>query len=56
VQFARDTGYRKLVLWTQSELVAARGIYRGAGFQLVGEEKHRSFGPELVAEVWEMKL
>ena len=56
VQFARETGYRKLVLWTQSELVAARGIYRGAGFQLVREEKHRSFGPELMAEVWELEL
>jgi DNA-binding MarR family transcriptional regulator/N-acetylglutamate synthase-like GNAT family acetyltransferase len=56
VQAARDLGYRKIVLWTQSELVAARGIYREAGFQLVREETHRSFGPELVAEVWELTL
>ena len=56
VQFAREIGYRKMILWTQSELVAARGIYREAGFRLVREEKHQSFGPELVAEVWELRL
>ena len=56
VQFARDCGYRKLMLWTQSSLVAARGIYQQVGFTLVREEVHRSFGPELVAEVWELEL
>jgi DNA-binding MarR family transcriptional regulator/GNAT superfamily N-acetyltransferase len=56
VQFARGAGYRKVVLWTQSELTAARRIYRAAGFRCVREESHRSFGTPAVAEVWELKL
>jgi DNA-binding MarR family transcriptional regulator/N-acetylglutamate synthase-like GNAT family acetyltransferase len=56
IAFARDAGYRKLVLWTQSELAAARGIYQKAGFHLVGREKHRSFGKSLTGEYWELRL
>lgn len=57
IRFAREAGYEKIVLWTQSELAAARAIYQKAGFQLVGEEKHKSWGrDDLVAETWELKL
>jgi GNAT superfamily N-acetyltransferase len=57
VEFARRSGYRKIVLWTQSELVAARHIYRKAGFSIAEEERHSSWGRgELVSEIWEMKL
>lgn len=56
VAFAREAGYRKLVLWTQSELAAARGIYQKAGFRLVGREKHRSFGKSLTGEYWELRF
>jgi len=56
IQFARDKGYRKIVLWTQSHLAAARAIYQAEGFRKVSSEKHRSFGKRLVAEVWELKL
>jgi GNAT superfamily N-acetyltransferase len=57
VRFARQVGYRKMVLWTQSELTAARKIYEHAGFHLVEEKPHRSWGrKDLVAEVWELKL
>ncbi len=56
VRFAREAGYRKVVLWTQSELVAARRIYHAAGFRCVREESHRSFGTPAIAEVWELKL
>ena len=56
VEFSRAAGYRKVVLWTQSELVAARAIYHGAGFRCVREESHRSFGTPAVAEVWELTL
>jgi len=56
VQFARQAGYKKVVLWTQSELTAARRIYHAAGFRCVREESHRSFGTPAVAEVWELKL
>jgi DNA-binding MarR family transcriptional regulator/GNAT superfamily N-acetyltransferase len=56
VQFARGAGYRKVVLWTQSELTAARRIYHAAGFRRVREESHRSFGTPAVAEVWELEL
>jgi DNA-binding MarR family transcriptional regulator/N-acetylglutamate synthase-like GNAT family acetyltransferase len=57
VGFARRVGYRKIVLWTQSELTAARNIYQNAGFKLVGEKKHDSWSRKnLIAETWELKL
>jgi DNA-binding MarR family transcriptional regulator/GNAT superfamily N-acetyltransferase len=56
IRFARDAGYQSITLWTQSILVAARGIYQRAGFRLTAEEKHHSFGIDLVGETWEMKL
>jgi len=57
VEFARRVGYRKIVLWTQSELTAARNIYQNAGFKLVGEKKHDSWSRKnLIAETWELKL
>ena len=56
VRFARQAGYQKMTLWTQSNLHAARHIYRTAGFQVVSEEKHHSFGKDLTAETWELNL
>jgi len=57
VRFARQVGYRKMVLWTQSELPAARHVYEQAGFRLVQEKPHRSWGrDDLVSQVWELKL
>ena len=56
VRFAREKGYRRLALWTQSNLAAARGIYRAAGFRKVKEEKHASFGVKLTGEYWELEL
>ena len=56
IRFARRAGYRKMVLWTQSHLAAARSIYQAEGFRRVFSEKHRSFGKRLTAEVWELKL
>ena len=56
IRFAREAGYREITLWTQSILVAARGIYQAAGFRRVKEEKHRSFGVDLVGETWDLKL
>ena len=56
IRFARQAGYTSITLWTQSILVAARGIYQRAGFTRVGEEKHHSFGVDLVGETWELKL
>jgi DNA-binding MarR family transcriptional regulator/GNAT superfamily N-acetyltransferase len=56
VRSARERGYRKMTLWTQSVLLAARGIYQSAGFRCVKEEKHHSFGVDLVGETWEMDL
>jgi DNA-binding MarR family transcriptional regulator/GNAT superfamily N-acetyltransferase len=57
VRFAGRARYKKILLWTQSELAAARSIYQSAGFKLVGEEKHDSWSRKgLVAETWELKL
>lgn len=56
IAFARQKGYRKLVLWTQSNLAAARAIYRKAGFTLAKREKHASFGVPLTGEYWELAL
>jgi DNA-binding MarR family transcriptional regulator/GNAT superfamily N-acetyltransferase len=56
IRFAREAGYTEMTLWTQSILVAARNIYRAAGFQLVKSEPHHSFGHDLVGETWERAL
>jgi DNA-binding MarR family transcriptional regulator/N-acetylglutamate synthase-like GNAT family acetyltransferase len=56
IAFAQACGYRKITLWTQSILVAARQIYQDAGFVLVASEPHRSFGQSLVGETWEREL
>jgi DNA-binding MarR family transcriptional regulator/GNAT superfamily N-acetyltransferase len=57
VRFSRDAGYRKMVLWTQSELHAARHLYQQAGFRVVDKQRHDSFGRKgLIAETWELNL
>jgi DNA-binding MarR family transcriptional regulator/GNAT superfamily N-acetyltransferase len=56
IAFARACGYRRITLWTQSILVAARKIYQDAGFVLAASEPHRSFGQSLIGETWELKL
>jgi DNA-binding MarR family transcriptional regulator/N-acetylglutamate synthase-like GNAT family acetyltransferase len=56
VRFARQAGYEEIVLWTQSELDAARHVYEKAGFRVVEKKEHHSFGKDLTAEVWELEL
>lgn len=55
-RFARRAGYRKIALWTNDVLVAARHIYQKAGYRLVETEPHHSFGRDLVGETWELDL
>ena len=56
IAFARAKGYRRLELWTQSNLAAARSIYKRCGFRLVRKERHSSFGADLVGEFWQLAL
>ena len=52
--FARRAGYKRIVLWTNDVLTAARRIYQAAGFRLTGEEPHHSFGHDLVSQTWQL--
>jgi GNAT superfamily N-acetyltransferase len=56
VRYARRSGYRRVTLWTQSVLVEARRVYQKAGFTLVSQGPHHSFGHDLVEETWELTL
>jgi DNA-binding MarR family transcriptional regulator/GNAT superfamily N-acetyltransferase len=56
VAFAREAGYRRMTLWTNDILVAARGIYQAAGFRLTQTEPHNDFGPPMMGEEWEREL
>lgn len=54
--FAREAGYRSIILWTQSVLDAARHLYQAEGYRLTKEEAHHSFGHDLVGQYWELDL
>jgi DNA-binding MarR family transcriptional regulator/GNAT superfamily N-acetyltransferase len=56
IRFSRAGGYQKITLWTQSNLFAARHLYKAAGFTCVAHEPHHRFGKDLVAETWELAL
>jgi len=56
IKFARKAGYKSMTLWTHENLTAARAIYDKAGFTLTSSEKKKSFGQNVVAEYWDMKL
>ena len=56
IRFARNRGYKKIALWTNDVLVTAIHIYKHCGFKLVAEERHHSFGHDLVGQTWELDL
>lgn len=56
ISFARAAGYKRMRLWTNDVLVSARKIYQAAGFRLIEEEQHDSWGKPLTSQTWEMSL
>lgn len=56
IRFARNKGYRKMVLWTNANLIAARAIYARRGFRLVASEPYHGYGHDLLGEHWELDL
>jgi DNA-binding MarR family transcriptional regulator/GNAT superfamily N-acetyltransferase len=56
LRFAKDTGYKSMTLWTQANLLAARGIYARAGFKMTAAEANRAFGVDLVSETWDIEF
>jgi GNAT superfamily N-acetyltransferase len=56
IRFSHQAGYREIVLWTHSILIAARNIYASLGFAIEETETHDEFGPELVGETWRLRL
>jgi DNA-binding MarR family transcriptional regulator/GNAT superfamily N-acetyltransferase len=56
IRFSRQVGYKKIMLWTQTDLTAARKIYKSRGFDKTAEEGHEMFGSKSIAETWEIVL
>jgi GNAT superfamily N-acetyltransferase len=56
VRFARQTDYRKITLWTYSNLCGARRLYERNGFRMASKQSYNKFGCDLVGEIWELKL
>jgi DNA-binding MarR family transcriptional regulator/GNAT superfamily N-acetyltransferase len=55
-RFAQQAGYRRIMLWTHSNLTIARGVYQKAGYRLVATARHDTFGPMVTGETWELTL
>ena len=56
IRFAAHAGYTEMKLWTNDILVSARRIYEGAGFRLIDQQPHHSYGHDLVGQTWSLDL
>lgn len=56
IGFAKNVGYNEIILWTNNVLVDAARIYEKKGFQLISQEKHNNFGPELFGQFYQLIL
>jgi GNAT superfamily N-acetyltransferase len=56
VNFAREAGYRRMILWTNDPLVDARRLYERTGFRMIEQARHRAFGQTMIEQTWQLDL
>ncbi|NJM53858.1 MAG: MarR family transcriptional regulator [Blastocatellia bacterium] len=55
-RFAKKSGFKKIIIWTNSNNLIARHIFEKEGYKLIKSENQNCFGQNIVGENWELKL